>query len=251
MTQRRQTREEINLSQAAAASRAGVSLATWRRWEEDPEAVSANTQGKCERVLETKSARGRAREDWEIQAEQLWNDHPLLTPRQAVHLGVQLDMWQSQIECAAVGEPLYNIGPFVSLDPRVLIHVNENRTWLYLACQRINALSDEIHEGVLPFDRDGCFFDEVLMACLQDWAEETWPDEDLEWMDGIPAQEDDDDWGAVADAFDGAAHWEDWKMPTELGSRFLPMLLAVRHPFTWFDRERPADAAAARTRFEG
>ncbi|ORV20234.1 hypothetical protein AWB99_07220 [Mycolicibacterium confluentis] len=234
----------MDFSQATAAARAGVSLATWRRWEEDPEAVSASTRIKCGGVLDAERAiherRVALRAEHE-KVERQWNDHPLLTPRQALAIRTQLDMWQDLflgpwLESSGASGPLYTVSPFDSLDPRVMVYVNDNKAWAYLARQRCIAVRDEMGCGLLPFDRAGCFFDEVLMALVIDWLEETYDDDVAEGaFNGLPSHRNDGHWNAVSDAFDNAARWAEWDVPAIIGHPLLPAMLAERHPFTWFD----------------
>lgn len=44
-------RQRLNLTQAEAAERAGVTVATWRRFEADPASVLNEVRSACERVL--------------------------------------------------------------------------------------------------------------------------------------------------------------------------------------------------------
>jgi hypothetical protein len=104
---------------------------------------------------------------------------------------------------------------------------------------------DEMHGGAMPFDRDGCFFDEVLMALVIDWVAETYDDSAAEGsFEGIAPNKHDHDWEFVSDAFVDAARWLDWEIPTTIGSPLLPAVLARHHPHTWFDA--PPVALAAR-----
>jgi hypothetical protein len=217
----------------------------WRRWEEDPDAVSASTRAKCERVLDAQRAihdrHRQALRDENEKIERHWTDHPLLTPRQAAAIQIQLDIWQhlfigSWLEHGGPNEPLHTVSPFDELDPRVMLYVNDNKAWAHLAHRRCIAVRDEIGGGVLPFDRDGCFFDEVLMALVIDWVAETYDDSVVEGsFEGVVPNERDHDWTAVSDAFDDVARWHDWEIPTMIDSPLLPALLARHHPFTWFD----------------
>jgi hypothetical protein len=197
-----------------------VSLATWRRWEEGPDAVSASTRGKCERVLgahRTIHERHRqAVRDENENIERHWTDHPLLTPRQAAAIQTQLDMWHDLfigewLRHGGPNEALHTVSPFDELDPRVIIYVNDNKAWVHLAHKRCIAVRDEMHGGAMPFDRDGCFFDEVLMALVIDWVAETYDDSAAEGsFEGIAPNKHDHDWEFVSDAFVDAARWLDW-----------------------------------------
>lgn len=159
----------------------------------------------------------------------------LLTPRQALAIRTQLDMWQDLflgpwLESSGASGPLYTVSPFDSLDPRVMVYVNDNKAWAYLARQRCIAVRDEMGCGLLPFDRAGCFFDEVLMALVIDWLEETYDDDVAEGaFNGLPSHRNDGHWNAVSDAFDNAARWAEWDVPAIIGHPLLPAMLAERH----------------------
>jgi hypothetical protein len=139
--------------------------------------------------------------------------------------------------------------PFVHLDMRVMMLVGENRPWVSKALERCVAVSDEIVSGILPCDRAGCYFDEVLMgaslidapAMLSELTEffETSPacpgadqddEEDAGWLA-------DDDWGLVSDKFDDDCRWDDWEVLVMNDHPLLRIILDTRHPFTWFDPE--------------
>ncbi|MDR1294521.1 MAG: hypothetical protein LBK59_06125 [Bifidobacteriaceae bacterium] len=93
MNARKQAREAIALSQPDAARRAGVSLATWRRWEDDPDSVRQSTRDACERVL---AAESQFHADLAADVERFtasWADKPYLTPRQASAIAGTLGLW--------------------------------------------------------------------------------------------------------------------------------------------------------------
>jgi len=138
-----------------------------------------------------------------------------------------------------------------------MILVGDNKAFAAKALERCRAVSDEVQRGVLPFDRDGCFFDEVLMAAALQEAPSLMTDmPDL--FEGLPGRTSaegnnlgeegsgeadadvgdlagDDDWGHVADTFDDLARWDDWEVPVLNGHVVLEALLAARHPYRWFD----------------
>jgi hypothetical protein len=256
MNGRRDRREALDLTQPAAAAAAGVSLATWRRWEEDPAAVSAKTRTQCEAVLDKEAAYRRRAVAEADNYEQTWGDHPILTPRQAYAIATVLCIWAD----AYIGgwlkdpqqEPLHEVLPFSQFDLRVMVYVNDNKAWAAMAQKRCYALSDEIGSGILPFDRDGCYFDELLMAAVLSEAEDMlngMPD----LFDEIPARpspsrgeggdidEDaeselsDDDWGWVGYCFADRCRWDAWEVPVRKDDPLLPAILADSHPYTWFD----------------
>jgi hypothetical protein len=115
-------------------------------------------------------------------------------------------------------------------------------------------VADEIAEGVLPFDRPGCFANELLMGMCLHYARAQLEDMP-ELFEAIPAREPDgdhgdddydpwvhdDDWDAVSDCFDERCRWDEWEVPLMRNYPLLPAILAERHPFTWFDHEAPGD----------
>lgn len=52
MTTQSDQRTEIGLTQEQAARRAGVSLATWRRWERNPDSVTEDVRAQCQEALD-------------------------------------------------------------------------------------------------------------------------------------------------------------------------------------------------------
>ena len=251
MNPRKQAREAIALSQSDAARRASVSFATWRRWEEDPDSVRQSTREACERVLDFES---RFQTELEVESEKFvasWADKPHLTPRQASAIAGTLHLWADLYIREWLrdpsSEPLHQVTPFDALDLRVMMLVGENRAWAAKFAERCDAVADEIAEGVLPFDRAGCFADELLMGmCLDDARTQL---EDMpELYEAIPARgpggaDGDDDgywvhdagWDAVSDGFDDRCRWDEWEVPLMRDYPLLSAILAAHHPFAWFD----------------
>lgn len=249
MSERTDRRAELGLTQSAAATKAGVSLATWRRWEEDPELVSVRTRTACEGVLATEGPFSRALAESAAAFGVAWSDSPHLTPRQAYALSVTLDGWADlHIEEWIVrpDEPLHTVPPFDNLDLRVMMHVAESRAWAEAVRQRCYAVSDEIERGILPFDRPGPLIDEVLIGAALGSAR-AYLEDMPELFDRIPARaafEDDandvylvgdDDWDAVWDGFDERCRSDVWEVPLHRQHPLLPAILAERHPYTWCD----------------
>jgi hypothetical protein len=187
-----------------------------------------------------------------------WADKPYLTPRQASAIAATLSFWADADIKEWLrdpnSEPLHQVAPFDGLDLRVMMLVDENRAWAAKFAERCEAVADEIAEGVLPFDRPGCFADELLMGmCLGDARAQL---KDMpELFEAIPAREPDgdhggddydswvhdDDWDAVSDCFDERCRWGEWEVPLMRNYPLLPAILAERHPFTWFDQAAPSD----------
>lgn len=228
-------REELKLTQVDAAAKAKVSAATYRRWEEDPDKVGKDSRARCERVLAPASApdRGDA-----ADFEKAWGDGNLLTPRQAVALQVTLDSWADQIGDwvrHASSEPLWNVMCFDNWDRRAFLHIGDNRAWAQMAADRLLRMVKDIQHGTLAFMwEDDCFFDHVAMASAVDYA----PNmaemlDDGGVTDDIAAMDGDSDWDEVEESFDDLA-LNEW-MWLLRHPRLVPVLLAARHPFTWFD----------------
>jgi transcriptional regulator with XRE-family HTH domain len=248
MNPRLDRRLRLNLTQSAAALRAGLSLATWRRWEEDPDSVSAKTREACERVLREEAPFATVLSELAARFERSWFDCSYLTPRQAYSIAMTLNLWaDGEIRdwVRAPGEePLHEVSPFHLFDRRVLIHVNENRAWAENVRERCYAIADEIGRGVLPFDRPGAYIDELLVGAALRQAEDQLTDMP-ELFGRIPpraAPSGDDDgpigdeeWGLVSDAFDDMCRWDEWEIPLYVNHPLLPAILAERHPFCWFD----------------
>jgi transcriptional regulator with XRE-family HTH domain len=253
MNERAATRQSQLLTQQESAGRAGVSLATWRRWEEDPAAVSAKTRAACEKVLNQDSAMSVALSEAAADFENSWSDCHYLTPRQAYAIASVLLLWADgelqEWGRGADNEPLHDVPPFAYFDRRVLFYVNESRAWVESVRERCYAIAAEIQRGTLPFDRDGAYIDELLIAAslaeaesqLNDMPElydELAPREAFETNDDYKVG--DNDWESVSDAFDDRCRWDEWEVPIFANHPLLPLVLAARHPYTWFDLVPPS-----------
>lgn len=132
MNSRTDRRTELGLTQSAAATSAGLSLATWRRWEEDPESVNAKTRTACERVLAGESEHSRALAKSAAAFDAAWRGSPHLTPRQAYAIAMELDGWADTDIADWIQQParpLHQISPFDLFDLRVMMLVGESRAW--------------------------------------------------------------------------------------------------------------------------
>lgn len=175
-----------------------------------------------------------------------------LSPAQATAIAALLNWWAD----TALGpwldgdvpEHLYSVEPLAYFDPRILMHVDDNAAFASLVQERCRAIAREVEDGKLPCDRDGCFFDEALIGAVF----QALPDfiaGSPELFD-VPEQSDsgakravspppsESDWACLEDDFDDRSRWDDWAVPA-LHRQFVTMLLAQRHPMTWFD-EVPA-----------
>ena len=191
-----------------------------------------------------------------------WLGDGRLTPRQAAAISYTLQSWADldlQSWLLDRDEPLHDIGPFAYLDRRVMMLVGESAAFVDAARARCVAVAEEIEQGVLPFDRPGCYFDEVLMGAVLPRAQDMLNDEgDLfeniparpePGTDGPPTDDDldedyelcDDDWDVVSDGFDDACEWDDWEVPRNWNPPhpLLRSILRERPPFEWFDIAKP------------
>ncbi|MFO6453473.1 MULTISPECIES: helix-turn-helix domain-containing protein [unclassified Aeromicrobium] len=251
MNVRRESREQLGLTQAEAASRAGISFATWRRWEEDPSSVKSGTAAACARILDRESALREELATYESEFAASWTDNPYLTPRQAYAIAGTLNFWGDMYLAEWLSdptpEPLHQVTPFERIDLRAMMLVGENKAWVELAKARCFAVANELKDGILPFDRDGCYFDELLMALALPEAREMLTDEHESFTSLPPSTVSndaesawtDDDWDAVSDSFDDRCRWDEWEVPTMTNHPLLRAILDARHPFTWFDRATP------------
>jgi len=257
MNPRKGRREEIGLSQTDAAAMASISLATWRRWEDDPTSVSAKTRVACEKVMDQNEASFALSAELAAKFSLAWRDCYYLTPRQACALASTLNLW-GDLHISGwldnpLEQPLHSVEPFSALDIRVMMLVDENRAWAAAARDRCFAVADEIERGVLSCDRPGCFFDELLIALALPAAEEMFEDEP-ELFEQIPARpahdydaddEDDEtdypcgdtDWGMVSAHFDGECRWDEWEVPALRDHPLLRAVLTDHPPYSWFDVE--------------
>jgi hypothetical protein len=255
VTNQRIRREELGLTQPIAAARAEFSLETWQRWEEDPTSVSAEAREKCEHVIHTEAFRIE-RAEQVARFEQAWKDCSYLTPRQASAIATALALWSYNIDQWLQGQSqqhLHEVGPFESIDRRAMIYVDDNKAWAAKAQERCDALSEEIERGVLPFERDGCFFDELLigaalpeaeaiLAALPEMFEDIPARAKAGDQDGDKLQISDDDWNAVSDTLIDRCRWEGWQVPLYRDHPLLPEILADVYPYAWFDPPRHSDA---------
>lgn len=247
MTERSERRIELDLTQTDAARRADVSLATWRRWEEDPETVNAASRAACEGVLERLSDLERTLSKSAAAFTTAWGNSTRLTPRQARAISFVLDTWADADIAEWLrdpGTPLHEVPPFDQLDLRVMMLVDENRAWAEAVRRRCYAISDELQEGILPCDRPGPLIDEVLIGASLDEAQDLQQDTPQLFEHVAPrAREDtdedyvigDDDWDAIPGMLDEECRWSEWEVPLRHGHPLLPAVLAEHHPLRWLD----------------
>lgn len=179
-----------------------------------------------------------------------WGDCPYMTPRQAYAISVQLDVWNDRAISEWVlrpEDPLCCVGPFDSLDLRVMMLVGENRAWAAGVAQRCDVIAREIEAGVLPCDRPGPYIDEVLFGAAMN-AARAWAAVDPTLMEPVPARDetgvdvsgfgavaDDDYWDELYGEFEDRVRWTDYDYPLLIGNPALRRLLDERPPLTWLD----------------
>lgn len=267
MSTHREQRKATGLTQTDAARKAGVSLATWRRWEADAGAVSSEVRARCERVIEPKRQEidGTWREPYKV-----WHGHPHLPARHAAALSSELAMhkdlhvsdWLDSLRTGA--EPLKNVPPFCYFDPRVMFHVGENAAWAEMAAERSMHVSRLLGNGAFPHaEWFSCLYDQLIVVASIPAAAEALRDmpelyagleepeprtiEDEDEPDGVFELSDDDIWEDLAEWLRVSSRYPigDFLDPPAI---FLPVAIQEHHPFTWFDSStlvvRPQDDAA-------
>jgi transcriptional regulator with XRE-family HTH domain len=140
----RAAREALNLSQAEAARRAGVSLATWRRGEADISAVGARTRKKIREVL---TAASQPVHSWVPLFNTRFRGDPL-TPAEAHMLATELTMNGESFHLDV--DSVWDSHILGELPDAVLMQVAERPQWLrrFLATSQI--LGGHLDKGRLP-----------------------------------------------------------------------------------------------------
>lgn len=266
-----QRRTELGMTQAEAATRASISLATWRRFEQSPGlGYRSDTIRGVSRALKLRSgeladllngdaptaAAGQSTAwvpKWNSLWKESWNS---ITPRMAAAIQSSLDMARDMLENSLRDsdvDPEEN--PVLGeLDSRIFIAVGENRPWYRAVVGRLEHLVKAMNQGRLIDESCECFADAALFAAAVRDAAETW-DDNLEmgtWQDlddnlDLAPDEDGDELTAqeVEDAYrDRWSHFEDElddRMPYREWDcvfaeyRKTRLLLDRRPPQTWFD----------------
>lgn len=269
----KERRVTLGLSLEAAARTSGISAESWRRYEAGAgirrDKVAGVAKALKLRSLDDLRPNQAVLADYERAIIDNWSSSDRLTCRQALALATTIDHWADLylggwLEDSASSDRLDEIPPFGYFDKRIMMLVGENRAWVAKARERCRAVGDEIIRGVLPFDRPGCYFDEVLMAAALLEAPDMLSDEQG-FFENIPAVERDgsgsdgdqdeeeygpadSDWDSASDLFDDLAQWDDWEVPVRNNHLLLRTILENRHPFTWFDPEAIGESMHESTR---
>jgi hypothetical protein len=188
-------RAELGMTQADAASKAGVSLATWRRFEQSPslgyrsdtirgvlralrlsqEDLASLLDGSGPAPIDRRSRGG-----WEAKWNELWNSSnwPSITPRMAAAIQAALDMARDMLQ-SSVGDN--NFDPedcpvLEQFDPRIFISVGNNPAWFRAATRRLDHLVKSMGKGLLIDESCECFADVALFAAAVRDAAAMWGD---------------------------------------------------------------------------
>lgn len=278
----RTRREALGLTQGEAASKAGVSLATWRRLETDSESsFRRSTVDAVERVLrlpagglgplragesvpQTEGPRPRASE-WVSTIARSFTGDPL-TPRQAYKLGMAtagmeddaFGGWDDFLEGRCTAGDLWLVS---ELPDWVLFMVNT--FWLQRFREVFVEIGRRVERGEVPYPR--CVAERVALSIVLDAARETDDDVEQDMIKGNPANaavlkhhgDVEDDWEEVEEAlfdedFDFKSIWLPnftraiFGDPTLLVER-LGMDVGALHPFRWWETDLDLDEDPVQT----
>jgi transcriptional regulator with XRE-family HTH domain len=185
-------RNELGITQAEAATKAGISLATWRRFEQSPGlGYRGDTIRGVQRALKLthEELTNLLGEDLPTVAEQPekawigpWNElwratsWPSISPLMACAIQVALDsgrdMLESDIDSSNFDPAQWPV--LEELDPRVFIEVGENRPWYRALAGRMRHLVEAMSKGQLIDESCECFADAALFGAAVRHAADTW-----------------------------------------------------------------------------
>ncbi|WP_329251828.1 helix-turn-helix transcriptional regulator [Actinoallomurus sp. NBC_01490] len=233
-------REAAGLTQADAARAARISVATWRRAEDDPSSVSAKTRAAVERVLKTsrRKMQGKAREEVEI-AEHVRRlnacfgvDGSALTPATAAQLAVTSDSLQD-LDGQDWSEAS---GMTEQLSQAVLFRVYGNQAWLKRLGDTFEEMAVRIGRGAWPWPRT--MADEFVLHTSIEWGRGTWDDmPPWEYLNGLERRADDGDWrGVMMELSHFPLGFPDLA-EDEMSSRVTDgrVYLSRLHPYRWWE----------------
>lgn len=258
-------RNTVGMTQAEAAAKAGISLATWRRFEQSPSLGYRSdtvrgvlralrlSRDELTRLLEGREPTVSGGSDgaaWVGPWNELWRatDWPSITPRMACAIQAELDSTRDMLETFLDTDDFdpEDLPVLQEFDPRVFIEIGDNKPWFRAIARRIKHLVDAMDKGQLIDRSCECFADAALFgaavrdaaALWDDISEETWP----EVSDDLPAQPEhattDDKEGRTGeddDTCDGDARWEDFtddlddRMPYREWDCVFPEYRMTRH----------------------
>lgn len=189
-------RNSLSITQAEAAAKAGISLATWRRFEQSPGlGYRGDTIRGVERALrltrkELTSLLGGDQPAiaGQTEKEQAWigpwnalwraTSWPSISPLMACAIQAALDSGRDMLE-SALDDSNFNPEEWPVLDEfdtRVFIEVGENKPWYRAMAKRMRHLVDAMHKGQLIDESCECFADAALFGAAVRDAIASWDD---------------------------------------------------------------------------
>lgn len=261
-------RSRLGMTQQEAAQVAGVSLATWRRFESgEGRAMAASTRKGIAKAL-------RMSEDdldWLLSSPESADDIPIvkfappstegwvqrfndafgspLTPRQAYVLSAQAGFYADRAtgfdEILAGEATADEVDPYSRLPLQVLFTVNH--VWLNRFRSTFDAIADRLDKGKVPYPR--CVAEEVALHFLIEDARETY--EDIEYGGSFEKLDDygstDRDWDVLFDVLyqdsDYEVMWQSdlgWMSNADVAA-MLRVSPDDYHPFNWWKSFLNAD----------
>ncbi|GAA4619436.1 hypothetical protein GCM10023195_87870 [Actinoallomurus liliacearum] len=233
-------REAAGLTQVDAARAARISVATWRRAEEDPSSVSAKTRAAVERVLKTarRKMQGKTREEVEV-AEHVRRlnacfgmEGSALTPAMAAQLAVTSDSLQD-----LDGQDWSDTSGMTERLPQaVLFRVYGNRAWLNRLAETYREMAIRIGRGGRPWPRT--MAEEFVLHSSIEWGRGTWDDmPPWEYLDGLERRDNDGDWRGVTMELSHFPLGFPDLVDDEMASRVTDgrIYLSRLHPYRWWE----------------
>jgi transcriptional regulator with XRE-family HTH domain len=267
-------RNELGITQAEAAAKAGISLATWRRFEQSPGlGYRADTIRGVERALKLarkelvnllgeeqpaiamQTGKDRA---WIAPWNELWGatNWPSISPLMACAIQAALDSGRDMLESALDDS---NFDPeewpvLAEFDSRIFVEVGENKPWYRALANRMQHLVDAMDKGQLIDESCECFADAALFGAAVRDASATWDDDTEAWA-GVSNVRPIDNDAAESPAASVDENWDDdyddrWdlfmddldnRMPYREWDCVFPEYRKTRHLLnhrpvkTWFD----------------
>ncbi|GAA0612077.1 helix-turn-helix domain-containing protein [Kribbella sandramycini] len=248
-------RSQLGLTQQQAAEKAGVSMATWRRFEQSPGlGVRSETVRGVLRALRLNRDElsalldtGHAPSDPQWTAEvaklnKLWTDRiEGLTPRMVGALQSTLDMGQDMLRSELTNSYFDPTDDSIleELDPRIFVAVGNNLAWYQMLAERMQYLVKELGRGRFIDESCQCFADAAIFAAAVRCAAQTWDDNESmgvwhELADDLDDDLRDDRWDYLEEQLDELIPFREWDcvFPEYRKAR---LLIERRHPHTWFD----------------
>lgn len=267
-------RNELGITQAEASAKAGISLATWRRFEQSPGlGYRGDTIRGVERALkltrkeltdllggDQPAIAGQTEKEkaWIGPWNETWSatSWPSISPLMACAIQAALDSGRDMLESALDDS---NFDPeewpvLVEFDSRIFIEVGENKPWYRALAKRMRHLVEAMDKGQLIDESCECFADAALFGAAVRDAVVTW-DEDSEAWAGVsnvlpaatdgakdhPVEDEEDDWGEdedrwglFVDDLDDRMPYREWDCVFS-EHRKTRHLLNHRPVKTWFD----------------